>query len=110
MAQSFPGDDFDVDASNRPLIAPLAPMLTLREEYENGSQYFVKQIDWLISQGWNGIRRTRGDGQCLVVFTLRDAEINYPPWLLQVTVSIAVSVQLPKYPRIDPLTSSFSCS
>ena len=38
-------------------------MLTLREEYENGSQGFVKQIDWLISQGWSGIRRARGDGQ-----------------------------------------------
>ncbi|KAI0696410.1 peptidase C65 Otubain-domain-containing protein [Cerioporus squamosus] len=49
--------------SQRPLISPLAPMLTLREEYVNGSQYFVKQIDYLIAQGWIGIRRTRGDGQ-----------------------------------------------
>ncbi|KAJ2973708.1 hypothetical protein NUW54_g12016 [Trametes sanguinea] len=38
-------------------------MTTLRAEYENGSQSFVKQIDWLMSQGWIGIRRTRGDGQ-----------------------------------------------
>ena len=47
-----------------PLISSLAPMLTLRAEYENGSQFFVKQIDWLINQGWIGIRRTRGDGSC----------------------------------------------
>ncbi len=38
-------------------------MLTLREEYVNGSQGFVKQIDYLISEGWIGVRRTRGDGQ-----------------------------------------------
>ncbi|KAI0772483.1 cysteine proteinase [Trametes elegans] len=39
-------------------------MTTLRAEYENGSQTFVKQIDWLMEQGWIGIRRTRGDGDC----------------------------------------------
>ena len=41
-------------------------MLTLRAEYENGSQFFVKQIDWLMAQGWRGVRRTRGDGSCCV--------------------------------------------
>ncbi|KAM5538858.1 hypothetical protein V8D89_007580 [Ganoderma adspersum] len=60
--QAFPGDGLPVP--DRPLIAPLAPMLVLREEYENGSQFFVKQIDWLMHQGWIGIRRARGDGDC----------------------------------------------
>ena len=59
--QTFPGD-MPGAALNIPLISPLAPMLTLRAEYENGSQFFVKQIDWLMAQGWLGIRRTRGDG------------------------------------------------
>ncbi|EJF59245.1 hypothetical protein DICSQDRAFT_172229, partial [Dichomitus squalens LYAD-421 SS1] len=36
--QAFPGDGLPVP--DRPLIAPLVPMLTLREEYENGSQGF----------------------------------------------------------------------
>ncbi|PCH43001.1 cysteine proteinase [Wolfiporia cocos MD-104 SS10] len=49
---------------DRPLIAPLAPMATLRTEYEGGSQLFVKQIDWLTKYGYAGIRRTRGDGDC----------------------------------------------
>ncbi|KAI0830110.1 cysteine proteinase [Trametes gibbosa] len=53
----LPGED-------RPLISELLPMASLRAEYENGSQIFVKQIDWLMNQGWAGIRRTRGDGDC----------------------------------------------
>ena len=60
--QTFPGD-FLGDEAARPLISPLVPMLALRAEYENGSQFFVKQIDWLMAQGWVGVRRTRGDGQ-----------------------------------------------
>ena len=59
--QTFPGDLPGI--SDMPLISSLAPMLTLRAEYENGSQFFVKQIDWLIAQGWHGVRRTRGDGE-----------------------------------------------
>ena len=47
---------------DRPLIAPLASMAVLRAEYENGNPTFVKQIDWLVEQGYVGIRRTRGDG------------------------------------------------
>jgi len=39
-------------------------MHALRAEYEGGSQLFVKQIDWLMANGWIGIRRTRGDGDC----------------------------------------------
>ncbi|OJT14251.1 Ubiquitin thioesterase otubain-like [Trametes pubescens] len=60
--QTFPGDGLPVE--DRPLISQLVPMTNLREEYENGSQTFVMQIDWLMKQGWVGIRRTRGDGDC----------------------------------------------
>ncbi|PPQ83043.1 hypothetical protein CVT26_012174 [Gymnopilus dilepis] len=48
----------------RPLIDVLAPMSTLRAEYENGSASFLKQIDWLIARGFDRVRRTRGDGDC----------------------------------------------
>ncbi|TFK37623.1 peptidase C65 Otubain-domain-containing protein [Crucibulum laeve] len=48
----------------RPLIDDLAPMSSLRVEYENGSPAFLKQIDWLNAHGFTYIRRTRGDGDC----------------------------------------------
>ncbi|KZT24962.1 cysteine proteinase [Neolentinus lepideus HHB14362 ss-1] len=48
----------------RPLIDQIVPMAVLRAEYENGSASFVKQIDYLVSQSYTGIRRTRGDGDC----------------------------------------------
>ncbi|KAK7676967.1 hypothetical protein QCA50_020085 [Cerrena zonata] len=54
----------DTIPKDRPLIAPLAPMGVLRAEYENGNQVFVQQIDWLVNNGYKGIRRTRGDGDC----------------------------------------------
>ncbi|KAI0334138.1 cysteine proteinase [Cubamyces sp. BRFM 1775] len=60
--QTFPGDGLPVDT--RPLISPLESMTILRAEYENGTQEFVEQIDWLMNRGWIGLRRTRGDGDC----------------------------------------------
>jgi len=42
----------------------VSPMSALRSEYENGSAMFLKQIDWLVANGYNSIRRTRGDGDC----------------------------------------------
>ncbi|KAH9948479.1 cysteine proteinase [Amylocystis lapponica] len=54
----------DDTVPDRPLIAPLEPMATLRAEYEGGSLMFMKQIDWLVKSGFIGIRRTRGDGDC----------------------------------------------
>jgi len=47
-----------------PLIALLAPLSNLRSEYEGGSESFLKQFDFLNSQGYEGIRRSRGDGDC----------------------------------------------
>ncbi|KAF8494372.1 peptidase C65 Otubain-domain-containing protein [Russula emetica] len=54
----------DAVPSFRPAIAELAPLSALRAEYENGSGSFVKQIDFLKAQGYEGIRRSRGDGDC----------------------------------------------
>ncbi|KAI0060151.1 cysteine proteinase, partial [Artomyces pyxidatus] len=54
----------DSTASDRPLIASVAPLDVLRAEYVQGSQAFIRQIDFLQSQGFQGIRRTRGDGDC----------------------------------------------
>ncbi|KAL0952742.1 hypothetical protein HGRIS_006973 [Hohenbuehelia grisea] len=49
---------------SRPLIDEVSPMTALREEYENGSQSFVQQIDWLMEKGYKAVRRTKGDGDC----------------------------------------------
>lgn len=54
----------DAVPSSRPAISELAPLSTLRAEYENGSGSFIKQIDFLKAQGYEGIRRSRGDGDC----------------------------------------------
>jgi len=54
----------DAVPSSRPAIAELAPLSALRTEYENGSGTFIKQIDFLKAQGYEGIRRSRGDGDC----------------------------------------------
>lgn len=42
-------------------------MGVLRAEYENGNQVFVQQIDWLVNNGYKGIRRTRGDGTFILL-------------------------------------------
>lgn len=55
---------FNDSVPQRPLMDALSPMSDLRSEYENGSTLFLKQIDWLISNGYDSIRRTRGDGDC----------------------------------------------
>ncbi|RDX43650.1 cysteine proteinase [Lentinus brumalis] len=92
MSQSFPGDALD-DTPSRPLIAPLAPMLTLREEYVNGSQGFVKQIDYLISEGWIGVRRTRGDGDCFyrsLAFAYIENILNASDTMLAATGALSV--------------------
>ncbi|KAN0141969.1 Peptidase C65 Otubain domain containing protein [Lactarius tabidus] len=49
--------------SKAPLMAELVPLAILRAEYE-GSDSFIKQIDFLSTKGYEGIRRSRGDGDC----------------------------------------------
>ncbi|KAI0299058.1 cysteine proteinase [Multifurca ochricompacta] len=52
--------------STNPTMAELAPLSVLRAEYEgnSNSDSFIKQIDYLVAQGYEGIRRSRGDGDC----------------------------------------------
>ncbi|KAI0651332.1 cysteine proteinase [Trametes meyenii] len=83
--ETFPGDGLPVE--DRPLISPLAPMSTLRAEYENGSQTFVKQIDWLTAQGWIGIRRTRGDA---LAFAYIEHILNATEPALAVTTALSI--------------------
>ncbi|EKM52617.1 uncharacterized protein PHACADRAFT_261168 [Phanerochaete carnosa HHB-10118-sp] len=47
-----------------PLIGLLTKLSDLQEEYIRGNQTFVKQISRLVQQGYLGVRRTRGDGDC----------------------------------------------
>lgn len=47
----------------KPLIGDLEAMESLRAEYVNGSQAFVRKIDGLSGE-YTGLRRTRGDGNC----------------------------------------------
>ncbi|KAI0077636.1 cysteine proteinase [Panus rudis PR-1116 ss-1] len=77
----------------RPLIAPLAPMAVLRAEYENGNPNFLKQIDWLVERGYQGIRRTRGDGDCFyrsLAFAYVERIMNAPEPELSVMRAISM--------------------
>ncbi|OBZ74856.1 Ubiquitin thioesterase otubain-like protein [Grifola frondosa] len=65
---------FDETVPERPLIAPLAPMQSLRAEYEGGSVVFVKQIDWLIKNGFIGIRRAKGDAVTSAISVLEASQ------------------------------------
>jgi ubiquitin thioesterase protein OTUB1 len=54
----------DEQSRRAPLVGQLEPLDNLREEYSQGSSVFVDKIDRLVQDGWTGIRRTRGDGDC----------------------------------------------
>jgi len=53
----------DEEASRRPLISQTEPLSTLLAEYT--SPAFIGKINWLTSHSWTGLRRSRGDGDCL---------------------------------------------
>jgi len=52
----------EVSDNFRALISDVAPISVLRDEYQSTS--FTGQIDTLQEKGYNGILRTRGDGDC----------------------------------------------
>ena len=66
----------DESVSSRPLISAAAPISVLREEYESTS--FIGQIDTLKERGFNGIVRTRGDGDCFYRCALNLSSITCP--------------------------------
>ncbi|POY71576.1 hypothetical protein BMF94_5401 [Rhodotorula taiwanensis] len=72
----------DEQSQRVPLVGRLEPLENLREEYKRGSTVFVNKIDGLIRDGWTGIRRTRGDGDCFwraFVFSLLETYLALHP-------------------------------
>ncbi|KAI0316959.1 cysteine proteinase [Amylostereum chailletii] len=94
--------DSTVESTYRPLIATVAPMDVLRAEYEDGSPSFVKQIDYLKSLGYLGIRRARGDGDCFY----RSLAFAYIERIIQsqdssLAVMMAISTLESTHPMLD---------
>lgn len=50
-------------AGTRPLVGELEPLASLADEYE-GAPTFLAKISGLGKDGWTGVRRLRGDGDC----------------------------------------------
>lgn len=50
------------EASKRPLVGELEPLERLSDEYK--SEVFLSKIRSLERDGWTGLRRLRGDGDC----------------------------------------------
>ncbi|GAA6019953.1 hypothetical protein JCM8202_001765 [Rhodotorula sphaerocarpa] len=72
----------DSQASQTPLVGQLEPLDRLADEYRNGSTVFTRKIDRLAQDGWTGIRRTRGDGDCFwraFVFALLETYLGLHP-------------------------------
>lgn len=86
-------------SSITPLMAELVPLTVLRAEYE-GSDSFIKQIDFLSAQGYDGIRRSRGDGDCFyrsLVFAYMERIFSSEDKQLAVATSIStLEAFLPK--------------
>lgn len=55
---------FQQESSVSPLVSPVLPISDLKEEYQGGAKEFLSKIDGLEKEGWKGIRRMRGDGEC----------------------------------------------
>ncbi|GAA5827866.1 hypothetical protein JCM11251_007710 [Rhodosporidiobolus azoricus] len=53
----------DREASVRPLVSSLENIEELLDEFEEGSVY-RRKVERLRGDGWTGVRRTRGDGDC----------------------------------------------
>lgn len=58
-----------VEASSRPLVGEVEALERLAEEYQNGT--FLAKIGQLQKDGWTGLRRLRGDGDCFYRGELR---------------------------------------
>ncbi|KPV72020.1 uncharacterized protein RHOBADRAFT_56156 [Rhodotorula graminis WP1] len=69
------------EASKRPLVGPLEPLDHLAQEFPPDSLYRNK-VSRLQSDGWSGIRRARGDGDCFYrsfIFALLEAYLPLHP-------------------------------
>ncbi|KAM0747639.1 cysteine proteinase [Meredithblackwellia eburnea MCA 4105] len=68
-------------ANTRPLVGELEPLQSLSDEYV-GAETFLKKIDSLGKEGWNGVRRLRGDGDCFYrafAFAYVERLLDQPP-------------------------------
>ncbi|KAI0030840.1 cysteine proteinase [Vararia minispora EC-137] len=84
-------DESTRSSSDLPLIAAVAPIRVLREEYD-GAPAFVRQIDFLATKGYHGIRRTRGDGDCFyrsLAFAYIERIMSTPDPALEATIAIS---------------------
>lgn len=110
----------------KPLIAPAAPLSSLTSEYT--STQFIAKLNWLVSHGWTGLRRSRGDGDCFyrsVAYAYVERILNAPDLPLAVATSLSrlemrlsdlraagfepLVVRILRYPIISiQLTSSYS--
>ncbi|KAI0255597.1 cysteine proteinase [Lactifluus subvellereus] len=90
--------------STKPLIAELVPLSVLRAEYEGGSDSFIRQIDFLLAQGYEGVRRSRGDGDCFyrsLIFAYIERIFNEQDRQLAVGTSIStLESLLPKLAEV----------
>ncbi|GAA6051395.1 hypothetical protein JCM3770_000497 [Rhodotorula araucariae] len=71
----------DDEASKRPLVGPLEPLDNLAQEYQPRTAYRSK-VARLQTDGWTGIRRARGDGDCFYrsfVFALLETYLALHP-------------------------------
>ncbi|GAA5911351.1 OTU family ubiquitin thioesterase [Sporobolomyces salmoneus] len=67
-------------AKERPLLGEVEPLERLLEEYQEGTGYRMK-VKRLIEDGWSGIRRSRGDGDCFYrafIFSLLSTYLSRP--------------------------------
>ncbi|GAA5877973.1 hypothetical protein JCM16303_002798 [Sporobolomyces ruberrimus] len=70
----------DEQAKERPLLGTVEPLERLLEEYQEGTGYRTK-VKRLIEDGWTGIRRSRGDGDCFYrafIFSLLSSYLARP--------------------------------
>ncbi|KDQ54548.1 hypothetical protein JAAARDRAFT_397855 [Jaapia argillacea MUCL 33604] len=89
---------------DRPLIDQLKHIAVLRSEYEHGTPAFLQQIDYLRSQGYNGIRRTRGDGDCFyrsLAFAFVERLMNSEEEELEFSVMSAISTLESVLPMLE---------
>ncbi|KZO92500.1 cysteine proteinase, partial [Calocera viscosa TUFC12733] len=78
--------------ASQPLISPVEPLSHLEQEYLGGSTTVVHKLQWLERQGWRGIRRTRGDGDCFyrsLAFSYVERLLLAPDPALAVAMSLS---------------------
>lgn len=69
-------------AQTHALVGSLESIQALQEEYADGSEIFTRKINWLQNEGFQHVRRLRGDGDCFyraVSFALISSAVKRGP-------------------------------